>query len=248
MPVTLCPPDHFVWDGRAAHRDHPWSNQKRVWHWNPPRTTTGGLQGDYSPRGLYYRYNKHTFLNQCIRLWAEEKWFLGFYRTCPQSYNVDTLDRTVGDRRHVVTVELAVRPVDIFSAGGSCELVFTEELEGQLSPETKEAVENGVCSSYLQGIREQNSFLLLQTHPALSVLPDCIICKPTGTSECFHRLLPPSGPLLGYPLLGVSSLIQSVKMEPGTSPAMVSACVSRCMLKVNRYGFLCLNCKLQDYQ
>uniref|UniRef100_A0A3Q3VTS6 Tr-type G domain-containing protein n=1 Tax=Mola mola TaxID=94237 RepID=A0A3Q3VTS6_MOLML len=102
-----------------------------------------------------------------------------------------TLDRTVGDKRHVVTVELAVTPVDILSAGGTCQLAFTEEMEAQLSTETKEAVENGVHSAYLQ-------------------------------------------PLLGYPLLGVSSLIQSVKMEPGTSPAMVSACLSRCMLKALR--------------
>ncbi|XP_076614186.1 ribosome-releasing factor 2, mitochondrial [Chaetodon auriga] len=104
----------------------------------------------------------------------------------------DTVDRTIGERRHVVTVELAVKPVDIFSSGGSCEMAFTEELGGQLSTEMKEAVENGVQSSYLQG------------------------------------------PLLGYPLLGVSTLIQSVNMEPGTSPAMVSACVSRCMLKALR--------------
>ncbi|XP_070706244.1 ribosome-releasing factor 2, mitochondrial [Pempheris klunzingeri] len=106
-----------------------------------------------------------------------------------QVSTTDTLDRTVGERRHVATVELAVRPVDIPSTGGSCQLALTEELEGQLSPEIKEAVENGVHSSHLQG------------------------------------------PLLGYPLLGVSTLIQSVSMEPGTSPAMVSACVSRCMLK-----------------
>ncbi|XP_010754176.2 ribosome-releasing factor 2, mitochondrial [Larimichthys crocea] len=104
----------------------------------------------------------------------------------------DTLDRTVGERRHVATVELAVRPVDIFSSGGSCEFAFTEELGVQLAAEMKEAVENGVHSSYLQG------------------------------------------PLLGYPLLGVSTLIRSVNMEPGTSPAMVSACVSRCMLKALR--------------
>ncbi|XP_063334220.1 ribosome-releasing factor 2, mitochondrial isoform X2 [Pelmatolapia mariae] len=104
----------------------------------------------------------------------------------------DTLDRTVGERRHVVTVELAVRPVDIASVGGSCELAFTEELEGQLSAEMKEAVENGVHSSFLQG------------------------------------------PLLGYPLQSVSTLMQCVTTEPGTSPAMVSACVSRCMLKALR--------------
>ncbi|XP_030597898.1 ribosome-releasing factor 2, mitochondrial [Archocentrus centrarchus] len=109
-----------------------------------------------------------------------------------EASTTDTLDRTVGERRHVVTVELAVRPVDIATVGGSCELAFKEELEGQLSPEMKEAVENGVHSSFLQG------------------------------------------PLLGYPLQGVSTLIQHVTMEPGTSPAMVSACVSRCMLKALR--------------
>uniref|UniRef100_A0A7N8XXM1 Elongation factor G2 n=1 Tax=Mastacembelus armatus TaxID=205130 RepID=A0A7N8XXM1_9TELE len=107
-----------------------------------------------------------------------------------EASTTDTLDRTVGERRHVVTVKLAVRPVELSSAGGFT--AFTEELEEQLSQEIKEAVENGVHSSYLQG------------------------------------------PLLGYPLEGVSTLIQSVSMVPGTSPAMVSACVSRCMLKALR--------------
>ncbi|XP_041666361.1 ribosome-releasing factor 2, mitochondrial [Cheilinus undulatus] len=101
----------------------------------------------------------------------------------------DMLDRTVGEKRHVVNVELTVKPVDISSMSGSCEIAFTEKLKTQLSPEMKEAVENGVNSSYLQG------------------------------------------PLLGYPLLGVSTLIRSVNMEPGTSPAIVSACLSRCMQK-----------------
>lgn len=77
-------------------------------------------------------------------------------------FGADTLDRTVGERRHVVTVELAVRPVDIASAGGSCELAFTEELEGQLSAETKEAVENGVHSSFLQGKWTKLIFSLFQ--------------------------------------------------------------------------------------
>ncbi|XP_010783340.1 ribosome-releasing factor 2, mitochondrial [Notothenia coriiceps] len=100
----------------------------------------------------------------------------------------ETLDRTIGERRHVVTVELAVTPLD----SSSCEFAFTEELGAKLSAEIKEAVENGVQSAYLQG------------------------------------------PLLGYPLQGVSALIQSVHSEPGTSPAMVSACVSRCVHKALR--------------
>lgn len=101
-------------------------------------------------------------------------------------------------------------------------MAFTEELERQLSAEAREAVENGARSSYLQGIIRDKE-------------KDCTeLC----TSEYIHFLTSPSGPLLGYPLLGVSSLIQRVTVEAGTSPAMVSACVSRCMLKVNRIGFL----------
>ncbi|KAL6096618.1 gfm2 [Pungitius sinensis] len=101
----------------------------------------------------------------------------------------DTLDRTVGERRHVVSVELAVTPRRI---AASCEVAFAEESAGQLSAEIKEAVESGVNGAYLQG------------------------------------------PLLGYPLQGVATLVQRVSVEPGTSPAMVSACVSRCMLKALR--------------
>ncbi|KAK0150680.1 Ribosome-releasing factor 2, mitochondrial [Merluccius polli] len=101
----------------------------------------------------------------------------------------ETLDRTVGDKRHVVTVTLAVHPVDDISSGNSCDVMFEEETERQMSAEMKDAVDNGVQSSYFQG------------------------------------------PLLGYPVQGVATAIQSIRLEPGTSLAMVSACVSRCMLK-----------------
>lgn len=101
----------------------------------------------------------------------------------------DTLDRTVGERRHVVTVGLAVSPATDPSDAASCDIIVEKEVKGQLSPDLTEAVENGVKSAYLQG------------------------------------------PLLGYPVQGVSTTIQRVTMEPGTSLAMVSACVSRCMLK-----------------
>lgn len=55
-----------------------------------------------------------------------------------------------------MTVEVAVTPVDITSAGGVCESVFTEEMEGLLSAEVKEAVKNGVQGSYIQGINKLN--------------------------------------------------------------------------------------------
>lgn len=104
-----------------------------------------------------------------------------------QATTTDTLDRTIGDRRHVVTVELTVAPLADIS--GTCETTFHKELAEKLPPDLNSAVENGVQSSYLQG------------------------------------------PLLGYPVQSVSTIIQKVSIEPGTSPAMVSACASRCMLK-----------------
>ncbi|KAF7688774.1 ribosome-releasing factor 2, mitochondrial isoform X1 [Silurus meridionalis] len=102
----------------------------------------------------------------------------------------DTLDRTLGDKRHVVTVELTVNPWEASAPGWTaCHLTYEEEVEAQISADIKEAVDSGVQSAYLQG------------------------------------------PVLGYPVQEVLTVIHSVCVEPGTSLAMVSACVSRCMLK-----------------
>ncbi|KAI5608427.1 ribosome-releasing factor 2, mitochondrial [Silurus asotus] len=102
----------------------------------------------------------------------------------------DTLDRTLGDKRHVVTVELTVNPWEASAPGSTaCHLTYEEEVEAQISADIKEAVDSGVQSAYLQG------------------------------------------PVLGYPVQEVLTVIHSVCVEPGTSLAMVSACVSRCMLK-----------------
>uniref|UniRef100_A0A8C1PB60 GTP dependent ribosome recycling factor mitochondrial 2 n=1 Tax=Cyprinus carpio TaxID=7962 RepID=A0A8C1PB60_CYPCA len=94
----------------------------------------------------------------------------------------DTLDRTLGEKRHVVTVELAVHA--LMESSTSCDVTFEEEVKTQLPAVVRQAVENGVQSAYLQGNRN-----------------------------------------------GLKTVIQHVSLEPGTSAAMVSACVSRCMLK-----------------
>uniref|UniRef100_A0A8C2D432 GTP dependent ribosome recycling factor mitochondrial 2 n=1 Tax=Cyprinus carpio TaxID=7962 RepID=A0A8C2D432_CYPCA len=94
----------------------------------------------------------------------------------------DTLDRTLGEKRHVVTVELAVHA--LMESSISCDVTFEEEVKTQLPAVVRQAVENGVQSAYLQGNRN-----------------------------------------------GLKTVIQHVSLEPGTSAAMVSACVSRCMLK-----------------
>lgn len=126
------------------------------------RWRTGRL---FSMRSLR-QVQKHTHTHLKKSLWgrncsSHQHTVLLYYS------NVDTLDRTVGERRHVATVALTVRPVDILSSSGSCEVALREELEAQLSPDLKEAVENGVHSSYLQGITERN-LIFLQSHPSAS--------------------------------------------------------------------------------
>uniref|UniRef100_A0A672M7L3 G elongation factor, mitochondrial 2 n=1 Tax=Sinocyclocheilus grahami TaxID=75366 RepID=A0A672M7L3_SINGR len=91
----------------------------------------------------------------------------------------DTLDHTLGVKRHVVTVELAVHAL-MKESSTSCDVTFEEEGNTRLPAVVKEAVENGVQSAYLQG------------------------------------------PVLGFPVLGVKTVIQHVSLEPGTSAAMVS--------------------------
>ena len=69
-------------------------------------------------------------------------------------------------------MELTVKPVEAMSTGGSCEIAFEEKVDGQLSAEMKEAVENGVHSSYLQGNIQLNSFILFFKVPEKSALAD----------------------------------------------------------------------------
>lgn len=117
-------------------------------------THLGPLQVAYRETILHEVSTTGTKNTHIFKVFVGEKLFFPTAYYILFSSNVDTLDRTVGERRHVVTVALTVRPVDILSASASCEVTLTEELETQLSPELKEAVENGVHSSYLQGITE----------------------------------------------------------------------------------------------
>lgn len=67
-------------------------------------------------------------------------------------YFSDTLDRMLGEKRHVVTVELTVRPWEAPVPGmSSCPMTYEEEVEAQISTAIKEAVDSGVQSAYLQG-------------------------------------------------------------------------------------------------
>uniref|UniRef100_A0A8C5WHA0 Elongation factor G2 n=1 Tax=Leptobrachium leishanense TaxID=445787 RepID=A0A8C5WHA0_9ANUR len=97
----------------------------------------------------------------------------------------DTLDRTIGDARHLVTVEMDIKPC----VEEGPVIAYAEDLPAQLLKDFKEAIENGIHSAFLQG------------------------------------------PLLGSPMQDVAVTVLAINVLPGSSIAMVSACVSRCFQK-----------------
>ncbi|XP_078071039.1 ribosome-releasing factor 2, mitochondrial isoform X2 [Mustelus asterias] len=97
----------------------------------------------------------------------------------------DTLDRTVGEKRNVVTAELSVHPWLGEGTMSTPVIEISDQLIEHLSKETLHAVENGIRNSCLQG------------------------------------------PLLRFPVQDVVVVLQSLSVHPGTSVAMISACVSR---------------------
>uniref|UniRef100_A0A8C9L101 Ribosome-releasing factor 2, mitochondrial n=1 Tax=Panthera tigris altaica TaxID=74533 RepID=A0A8C9L101_PANTA len=61
----------------------------------------------------------------------------------------DTLDRTLGDKRHLVTVELEVKPVETASVMPVIE--YAGSVSEDLPTASQEATENGIHSAFLQG-------------------------------------------------------------------------------------------------
>uniref|UniRef100_U3F9Q1 Ribosome-releasing factor 2, mitochondrial n=1 Tax=Callithrix jacchus TaxID=9483 RepID=U3F9Q1_CALJA len=61
----------------------------------------------------------------------------------------DTLDRTLGDQRHLVTVEVEARPIETSSLMPVIE--YAESIHEDLLKVSQEAIENGIHSACLQG-------------------------------------------------------------------------------------------------
>ncbi|CAH2296841.1 ribosome-releasing factor 2, mitochondrial isoform X1 [Pelobates cultripes] len=97
----------------------------------------------------------------------------------------DTLDRTVGDTRHLVVVDLEVNPNP--DAGISPVIEYAENIPDSLLKDFQEAIENGIQSSFLQGpllgcpIQDVAVTVL-----AVNVLPGSSI---TMVSACVSRCL-----------------------------------------------------------
>ncbi|XP_063151585.1 ribosome-releasing factor 2, mitochondrial [Candoia aspera] len=63
----------------------------------------------------------------------------------------DTLDRTIGEKRHQVTIELGVKPWEGEMPATAPVIEYAENINELLHPDLQEAVENGISTSYLQG-------------------------------------------------------------------------------------------------
>lgn len=61
----------------------------------------------------------------------------------------DTMDRTLGDKRHLVTVELEAKPTETSSAVPVIE--YAESISEDILKDSQEAIENGIHSACLQG-------------------------------------------------------------------------------------------------
>ncbi|XP_047586423.1 ribosome-releasing factor 2, mitochondrial isoform X2 [Lutra lutra] len=63
--------------------------------------------------------------------------------------STDTLDRTLGDKRHLVTVELEVKPIETSSV--TPVIKYAPSVSEDLPKVSQEAIENGIHSACLQG-------------------------------------------------------------------------------------------------
>lgn len=63
----------------------------------------------------------------------------------------DTLDRTIGEKRHQVTAQIGVRPWEGDMSATVPVIEYNENICDSMQSDLREAIENGIHSSYLQG-------------------------------------------------------------------------------------------------
>uniref|UniRef100_G3WZ88 Ribosome-releasing factor 2, mitochondrial n=1 Tax=Sarcophilus harrisii TaxID=9305 RepID=G3WZ88_SARHA len=67
------------------------------------------------------------------------------------AHATDTLDRTLGEKRHLVTVDVEVRPCAREKSEVIPVIEYAENIREELLQEFQEAIENGIRNAYLQG-------------------------------------------------------------------------------------------------
>ncbi|KAM4707417.1 ribosome-releasing factor 2, mitochondrial isoform 1-T2 [Discoglossus pictus] len=102
----------------------------------------------------------------------------------------DTLDRTIGDTRHLVTTELEVEPFTDDEAE-TAPVIRYSDIPEQLLKDFHEAIENGIHSSYLQGplLGFPVQDVGVTVH-AVTVLPGTSVTMVSACiSRCVHKAM-----------------------------------------------------------
>ncbi|XP_008059140.1 ribosome-releasing factor 2, mitochondrial-like [Carlito syrichta] len=120
------------------------------------RCQGGGLVSENGPDDSHKHRESEEHIAGHIRNGTEHK--VEHLDTCPEQFSevpystclfTDTLDRTLGDKRHLVTVEVEARPAETPSVTPVIE--FAGSVGEDLLKVSQEAIENGIHSACLQG-------------------------------------------------------------------------------------------------
>ncbi|NWU85462.1 RRF2M factor, partial [Onychorhynchus coronatus] len=117
----------------------------------------------------------------------------------------DTLDKTVGDKRHFVTAELEVRPRSGDRAMTKPSIDYAESVIGVLPKELQGAIENGIMNSCIQGpllgFPVQDIDVTVQS---LTVHPDTSHTMVSAcVSRCMQKALKKAGIQILEPLMNL---------------------------------------------
>ncbi|XP_060617645.2 ribosome-releasing factor 2, mitochondrial [Anolis sagrei] len=100
---------------------------------------------------------------------------------------VDTLDRTIGEKRHQVTIELGVRPWEGEVPATTPVIEYSESICDSLLPELREAIETGISNSCLQG--PLLGFPVQDVVVTVHAVAANVDVSPTMVSACVSRCM-----------------------------------------------------------
>ncbi|XP_059830528.1 ribosome-releasing factor 2, mitochondrial [Hypanus sabinus] len=131
------------------------------------------------------------------------------------SISSDTLDRTVGDKRNLVTVELSAHPWLGEGSKTKPLVEISDHIMKQLSTETHHAIENGIKNSFLQGpllrFPVQDVVVTLQSlniYPGTST-PMISAC----VSRCVQKALKQAGIQVLEPVMNLEIIVDEDRLS-----------------------------------
>ncbi|XP_072870780.1 ribosome-releasing factor 2, mitochondrial isoform X3 [Chlorocebus sabaeus] len=129
----------------------------------------------------------------------------------------DTLDRTLGDKRHLVTVEVEARPIETSSVTPVIE--YAESISEGLLNVSQEAIESGIHSACLQGplLGSPVQDVAITLH-SLTIHPGT---STTMISACVSRCVQKRQGLTMFPMLVLNSWAQAICPPQPSKPKVL---------------------------